>query len=494
MPGTNGLAMCQDCIKLTVDVTDGIQKEGVLHFCRNCERFLQPPSQWLNAAPESRELMALCLRKLKGLQRADRRMIDCSFIWTEPHSRRIKLKIAVQQEAFASTIVQQSFDVEFVVQYQQCPDCAKQYTPNTWRAVVQVRQKVPHKRTFLYLEQLILKHRAHVDTVNVKEVKDGLDFYFASRSAGVKMVEFLSTVAPIRSKKSEELISMDIHTSSKSYKFTYSVEIVPICRDDLVCLPPKLARQMANVSQLTICNRVGNTLHLMDPFTLQTVDLSPNIYWRAPFASLAEAQDLVEFMVLDIEPLGPTYGKYVLAEAQVARMSDMSQNNNTYYIRTHLGAILHPGDTAMGYHLSVSNFNNEIYDNLKQSTLPDVILIKKSYERKKNSKRRDWRLRRMAKEEGGMLPKRQDQEKQERDYELFLRELEEDPEIRQTIDLFKSEASNRARLPRPALMQGLEETSGAVEDVEEIESDDGSLPEIDIGELQDEFEEMEIGA
>ncbi|PBP15985.1 hypothetical protein BUE80_DR013125 [Diplocarpon rosae] len=65
-----------------------------------------------------------------------------------------------------------AFEVEYVVAYQQCPDCAKSYTANTWRACVQVRQKVPHKRTFLFLEQLILKHGAHKDTINIKEVKD----------------------------------------------------------------------------------------------------------------------------------------------------------------------------------------------------------------------------------------------------------------------------------------------------------------------------------
>lgn len=72
-------------------------------------------------------------------------------------------------------------------------DCQKSFTHNTWRASVQVRQKVPHKRTFLYLEQLILKNGAHKDTVNIKEAKDGLDFYFASRSHAEKMHEFLAS-------------------------------------------------------------------------------------------------------------------------------------------------------------------------------------------------------------------------------------------------------------------------------------------------------------
>jgi len=118
--------MCYDCIKLNVDISDGIQREATIHFCRGCDRWLQPPSQWVSAAPESRELLALCLRKLRGLAKV--RIIDASFIWTEPHSKRIRVKITVQQEAFQSTILQQSFEVEYVVAYHQCPDCAKSFT------------------------------------------------------------------------------------------------------------------------------------------------------------------------------------------------------------------------------------------------------------------------------------------------------------------------------------------------------------------------------
>lgn len=94
--GTAGMSMCYDCIKLTVDISEGVQREATLHFCRGCDRWLQPPMHWLPAEPESRELLALCLRKLRGLAKV--RIIDASFIWTEPHSRRIKVKITVQQE------------------------------------------------------------------------------------------------------------------------------------------------------------------------------------------------------------------------------------------------------------------------------------------------------------------------------------------------------------------------------------------------------------
>ena len=47
---------------------------------------------------ESKELLSLCLKKIKGLNKV--KLMDAVFIWTEPHSRRIKLKITIQKEVF----------------------------------------------------------------------------------------------------------------------------------------------------------------------------------------------------------------------------------------------------------------------------------------------------------------------------------------------------------------------------------------------------------
>jgi nonsense-mediated mRNA decay protein 3 len=58
-----------DCIKMTTDITQGIPRDGVVHFCRGCDRYLQPPNAWIQAQPESRELLALCLKKLRGLNK-----------------------------------------------------------------------------------------------------------------------------------------------------------------------------------------------------------------------------------------------------------------------------------------------------------------------------------------------------------------------------------------------------------------------------------------
>jgi nonsense-mediated mRNA decay protein 3 len=64
--------------------------------CRNCERFLSPPSAWTLARPESAELLSICLKKLKGLNKV--RLTDARFIWTEPHSKRLRVAVTIQKE------------------------------------------------------------------------------------------------------------------------------------------------------------------------------------------------------------------------------------------------------------------------------------------------------------------------------------------------------------------------------------------------------------
>lgn len=45
--------------------------------------------------------------------------------------------------------------------------------------------------------------------------------------------------------------------------------------------------------------------------------MQANAYWRAPYTPMLGSRQLVEFVVLDIELLGPAHGKHALAEAQV---------------------------------------------------------------------------------------------------------------------------------------------------------------------------------
>ena len=59
-------------------------------------RYLQPPSTWIACVLESRELLGLCLKRLKGLNKVH--LVDAGFVWTEPHSKRLKVKLTIQKE------------------------------------------------------------------------------------------------------------------------------------------------------------------------------------------------------------------------------------------------------------------------------------------------------------------------------------------------------------------------------------------------------------
>jgi NMD protein affecting ribosome stability and mRNA decay len=60
----NPTNMCVACLRDHVDITEGIPRTLTIYSCRTCLRFLGPP--WQNLDLESKELLALCLRKIPG--------------------------------------------------------------------------------------------------------------------------------------------------------------------------------------------------------------------------------------------------------------------------------------------------------------------------------------------------------------------------------------------------------------------------------------------
>ena len=434
----NSEGICEACAKKNIDITTGITKTGVLTYCRTCERYKRPP--WMKCEKESQDMMNLCLSKIKGLNKVQ--LIDSSFVWTEPHSKEVKLKLTVQKEINKS-LISTSFLVEFKEEWTQCEDCKKTFTPHIWRACVQLRQKVNHKRTFLFLEQVILKHKAQSKALNIKEHPEGVDFYFANKAQANSFCAFIHEFLPCQTKTSRQLISVDEKSNEAVYKETFRLEIAPVCQDDLIILSEENYKKMGGIGPLLLCYKQINNLKFIDPVTFETLDLDNNTYWRYALKSYIDRKALSEFLILsceeeidykklaekdkskriikkiiksknnnnndgmDIEADNKMNEskasintnmtnksqylenlekkledkKIKIVNVKCIRNSGKDENKEIIETRSFLGRKMRPGDVYYGYDLTRINISEDLEGILskKKEKIPDIILVKKKY-------------------------------------------------------------------------------------------------------------------
>jgi len=470
---------CAACLASKSDVTRGISTEATLHQCRGCRRWHREGGNWIGCELESRELMALCLKNVSGLRPkgggAEKvRLVDAGWVWTEPHSMRLKVRLTVQKEVQSGTILQQSFVVTFVVRNQQCVECQAEYRQGSWKSLVQVRQRVDHKRTFLYLEQLILKHGAHRGCLSIETFRDGMDFYFPDKGKAARFMSFLENVVPVKVKTSKKLIGTDDKSNVSNFKYTNLVEICPLCKDDLLYLPKKTANAHGNISRLVLVKNVSDVIHLVDPLSGQTASMNPETFWRDPLRPVVTAarSRLTRYVVLGKEPVATEQNasqknatrksRARLAAVQVARETDLGSNDRQSEERSHLGYLLKSGDVCVGYDLTDLQFVEDDAERARSSgRLPDVVVVRKLYGgaavpmedgTAEARPTRKFRLRRLQTKEGeeeaaarGRSKKKMAaaMEDEDMDEEEFLREVDADREMRGNMNLYKPEEGKK---------------------------------------------------
>ncbi|UYV67260.1 NMD3 [Cordylochernes scorpioides] len=432
----NDLMMCFECGQSFLDITKHIPRNYIIGHCRGCDRYLDPPAFWVKCALQSSELLKLCLKKIRGLDKV--RVTDVMFLFTEEHSRRIKLKLQVvdkMEEDAQPNKKQFQYEVviEFIVQNQICVDCQKREAKNFWKAKVQVRQKVNHKKTFFYLEQLILKH--NIPCASVKHAPNGLDFLFDRHDSASKFAQFVENIIPAKRQFSKKLISEDFKNNVKDYKTTFIVEIIPICKDDIICLPISIARSLGNIGQICLCLSVTSKIKIIDPITTQVAEIDAQRYWRNPFNAVTSVRNLQLYMVENIEINHENTNiyqkrskKHVPTDVWVIKYSEIGTDANPIHTRSHLGYILKPNDIVLGFDLQHCNVNNKDLDMMDE--VPDVILVKKVYaDRMTRRKKRTFKLER--------IPDMKEEDTVEDEFCEFLEDLEEDPQLRSNVNLYK---------------------------------------------------------
>lgn len=375
---------------------------------------------------------------------------------------------------------------------------------------------MPHRRTFLYLEQLvrrapslhfqvqilpdgqtpnrqallsgeqILTNKAQKDAVNIQEVKEGIDFYFSTKQNGAKFAAFCASVVPIQTKESGRVIGISHHVGTSTTSF--AVTIAPICRHDLVYLPKKMSKSMGGFGPLVLCVRVASALSLLCLSTLEVKELSAAAFFKHPVMPLQSEARLEEFTVLDVEPISRGGGgsggggkaaagkKGTKAMIEVALSADFGVNDNTHHVCSHLGGILQPGDLVMGYDLGHANISTDEDDLTEEqlANLPTAVLVKKKYKvgKHRRSRQRQWKLRALKIAEPDAAPTKAGEKRAAEEREQFYQELEEEPEVRGQVVMYSTERQRRRAEAKAAAAKAAGVPAPAGEEIEESEEDE----------------------
>ncbi|KAE8667571.1 hypothetical protein F3Y22_tig00112399pilonHSYRG00039 [Hibiscus syriacus] len=258
-----------------------------LMYCPECISYLQPPRTWLKAQLESKELLTYCVKRLEtDLKKV--RLVNAEFIWTEPHSKRIKVKLKVQKEVSSQPGPVGGFCSGKTV----CFAPAHFLLSGAVHWYLHKSDEQHYSAGSIYLRQSFLDRDQYW--------RYPLSLYLVAAAGGIW--EFQSTGT--------------------------SIGGIPL-------------------SLYLVAAAGGNDV--------QREVVSPNTMSLAVICS---------------------------SDVEVACV-----NYSNCLRKNHLGHILKPGDRAFGYDLYGANTNDDELDKYRDLVIPDVILIKKSYEENRRKKR-----------------------------------------------------------------------------------------------------------
>ena len=171
-----------------------------------------------------------------------------------------------------------------------------------------------------------------------------------------------------------------------------------------------------------------------------TISSAQYFNWEQDIVIVAFRGQETKFMIADIEEdharasqINTTFSniKDKFARCEVQREAD----GHIFCSQTHLGHILKHGDTVLGYDIGSINCTEDLNLLKHQKGLPDVILIRKHYDRKRGKK--IWKLKRMDVDDGDMLPNKRTEKRREMDLEEFEDEIEQNKGMRKNFNLYK---------------------------------------------------------
>ena len=123
--------------------------------------------------------------------------------------------------------------------------------------------------------------------------------FFKNKTQAQRVVSFVNTLFPTTTKTSKKLIGMDRKSNVHRNEFVISMEVVPLCRYDLVVTP----REPGRAPELMLVAQLSTNVHLINPRTLAKAEWNAPKFFAKPVKPLLSAKHLIKFIVLNITPL-----------------------------------------------------------------------------------------------------------------------------------------------------------------------------------------------
>lgn len=200
-------------------------------------------------------------------------------------------------------------------------------------------------------------------------------------------------------------------------------------------------------------------IHLVDPLSGQTAQMSNDVYWRDPIRPIITAarSRFVRYIILGKDPViaeqnqskkaATRRNRAKLACLTTARENDLGINDVQFEERSHVGYLMKSGDVALGYDLTDTQLVDDEAEAARNSgKFPSVIILRKLYGAAATGEgdatsQRIFKLQRLeaSKVESNKSKKaKKDDEDDDMDEEDFLREVEADKEMRINMNLYKT--------------------------------------------------------
>jgi nonsense-mediated mRNA decay protein 3 len=369
----NEAAMCMACLKLQYHNEIPKAYDLELIQCSKCSKWHHRQNQWVSHDAESPELLSFCVKKIPFMQNPASNSIkinDSNWIWTEPHSKRLKLYINYEHklEKYQSLTISNQIQAEFIIKNKQCMSCIYENNDHKWNAMIQLRSfsasssisslvnanalsaTVMNAHTiskiYYQIEKLLIQSKMYqiildIETINLSTTKsssstnsgqhkqqsnaiaNGLNLYFFHKNQAEKVMSFLQEYFPFIIKKSKKIISSNQQNHTSRYEYIILMELLPVNKNDLLMIP----KQVHGKSELMLITKLSSIIHCLNPMTLSTYDINITKYCQYPFQTILNEKYLVPFIVLDVNLLDDTNPGSTAASILINNTGNTSNNN-----------------------------------------------------------------------------------------------------------------------------------------------------------------------